>query len=78
MLAAGFLGHSHSPFPEDACSQGLPLMGSRLLMSGQDFVRPRHHWNSCGELTHFRTERGATVDFLDRQESEGPAEVVCL
>jgi hypothetical protein len=53
-------------------------MESRLHLSGQDFVRPRHHWNSCGELTHFRTERGVTVGFLDRQESEGPAEVVYL
>lgn len=51
-------------------------MEFRLHLSGQDLVRPRHRWNSCGELTHFRIERG--VDFLDRQESEGPAVVVYL
>lgn len=51
-------------------------MESRLHLSGQVIVRPRHRWNSCGELTHFRIERG--VDILDRQESKGPTVVVYL
>lgn len=66
-LDAGILGHSHSPFPKDAHSQRLLLMESRLHLAGQDLTRPRHHWNSCGELTQFRIERRVSVDFLDRQ-----------
>lgn len=45
-------------------SQRLLLMGSSLLQAGQDLVRPRHCWNSCGELTCSRIERRVTVDVV--------------
>lgn len=66
-LDAWILGHSYSPLPKDARSLRHLLMESRLHLAGQDLTRPRHHWNSCGELTQFRIERRVNVDFLDRQ-----------